>query len=117
MKTQSRFFSRLQYWVRANHVAWGEIRLQKSWLRNARLAQDLKGLELAKRLGVSPARVSMLESDEDKGAVTLKMMQRAAKALDYEFVYLLVPKKALPDAGETRSGKPKVRINTGSLSD
>jgi predicted DNA-binding mobile mystery protein A len=111
---EKRFFSRLQYWVRANLAAWVEIRHQKNWLRSARIAHGLKGLELAKRLGVSPARVSMMESDEEKGAVTLKMMQRAAKALDCEFVYVLVPKKALSDNTEENQKKPKIRIQTGS---
>lgn len=108
--SEKRFFSRLQYWVRANRAAWEEIRLQKHWLRGARSACGLKGLELAKRLGVSPARVSMMEADEEKGAVTLKMMQRAANALDCEFIYILVPKKALSDVMDRKQQKPKIRI-------
>lgn len=115
--SEKRFFSRLYYWVSSNTAAWSEIRLQKNWLRSARLAQGLKGLELAKRLGVSPARVSMMESDEDKGAVTLKMMQRAARALDCEFVYVLVPKKALSEVNDKNSLKPKIRIQTGSVAE
>jgi hypothetical protein len=43
---------------------------------------------------VSPARISVLERDEQKGAVTLKMMERTAAALGCEFVYALVPKQA-----------------------
>jgi predicted DNA-binding mobile mystery protein A len=112
--SEKRFFSRLYYWVRSSQAAWLEIRHQKSWLRSARLAQGLKGLELAKRLGVSPARVSMMEADERKGAVTLKMMQRAAHALDCEFVYVLVPKKALTEADEQTQQKPKIRIQANS---
>lgn len=108
--SEKRFFSRLQYWVQANRAAWVEIRLQKHWLRSARCAHGLKGLELAKRLGVSPARVSMMESDEEKGAVTLKMMQRAASALDCEFIYILVPKKALTNVVDMKQQKPKIRI-------
>jgi predicted DNA-binding mobile mystery protein A len=111
---EKRFFSRLHYWVRANLAAWVEIRHQKNWLRSARVAQGLKGLDLAKRLGVSPARVSMMESDEEKGAVTLKMMQRAAHALDCEFVYVLVPKKALSKNTSENQNKPKIRIQAGS---
>ena len=114
---EKRFFSRLHFWVSANLAAWNEIRQQKNWLRSARLAQGLKGLELAKRLGVSPARVSMMESDEAKGAVTLKMMQRAANALDCEFVYVLVPKKVLSDATDLKPQKPKIRIQAGSVSE
>ncbi len=107
-----RFFSRLSYWVRTNRAAWLEIRQQKNWLRRARLAQNLKGLDFAKRLGVSPARISMMEADENKGAVTLKMMQRAARALDCEFVYVLVPKKALSGVAEPTSEKLKIRIQS-----
>ena len=113
--TEKRFFSRLTYWVRSNQAAWLEIRHQRNWLRSARLAQGLKGLEFAKRLGVSPARVSMMEADENKGAVTLKMMQRAAQALDCEFVYVLVPKKALSGVVEPAQQKPKIRIQSDSM--
>ena len=112
-----RFFSRLQFWVHANLDAWLEIRQQRSWLRRARSAQDLKGIEMAKRLGVSPARVSMMESDEEKGAVTLKMMQRAAQALDCEFVYLLVPKAALRGETDKSPNKPKLRVRSGASYD
>ena len=77
-------------------------------------AQGLRGLDLAKRLSVSPARVCMMESDEAKGAVTLKMMQKAARALDCEFVYALVPKKALLDGAAGKRQKPKIRIQAES---
>ena len=110
--TNKRFFSRLRYWVHTNLDAWLEIRQQRCWLRRARLAQELKGIDLAKRLGVSPARVSRMESDEEKGAVTLKMMQKAAQALDCEFVYLLVPKNALHDEAAQVTNKPKMRVRT-----
>ena len=106
----NRFFSRLEHWVKANRLAWAEIIQQKSWLRSARLAQNLKGVDLAKRMAVSPARISMLEGDEARGAVTLKMMQKAARALDCEFVYAVIPKNALKDSGEQPSEKPRLRV-------
>ena len=105
-----RFFFRLEVWVRANRVAWTEIIQQKSWLRAYRLSQGLKGIEMAKRMGVSPARISMMESDEARGAVTLKMMQKAAQALDCEFVYAVIPKKALKADGKQTVEKPRLRI-------
>ena len=49
-----------------------------NWIRRMRIKQGLKGFQLAKRLKVSAARVSVLEKDEGRGAVTLKMMERAA---------------------------------------
>jgi len=105
-----RFFSRLEYWVKANHLAWAEIIGQKSWLRSARQAQKLKGVDIAKRMAVSPARVSMLEGDEARGCVTLNMMQKAAQALDCEFVYAVIPKKALKGNAEQPSEKPRLRV-------
>lgn len=52
--------------------------------------QGLKGFELAERLQVSAARVSVLEKDEARGAVTLKMMQRVATAMGCRFEYRFV---------------------------
>jgi len=112
--SDQRFLSRLEHWVKANKAAWPEILNQKSWLRSLRRAQGIKGLELAKRLGVSPARISVMERDEQQGAVTLKMMHRAAQALDCEFVYLLLPKKSLPGNVDLLSQKPKIRVQVGN---
>lgn len=108
-----RFFSRLEYWVKANRLAWSEIIQQKSWLRGLRQAQGLKGVDMARRMAVSPARISMLEGDEARGAVTLKMMQKAAQALDCEFVYALIPKQALKEADKNQAPKPRVRVHQG----
>ncbi len=110
---ENRFFTRLEHWVRINSVAWTEIVAQKSWLRTSRQAQNLKGVELAKRLGVSPARISMLERDEARGAVTLNMMKKAASALDCEFVYVLIPKTALKESADTTKVKPRLRLPQG----
>lgn len=77
-------------------------------IRQMRKAKGLKGFQLAERLQVSAARVSMLERDEARGAVTLKMMQRVAKALGCRFEYRLVP-----DAGQrsvATGDKPRYRL-------
>lgn len=108
--SNQRFFQRLQYWVKANRTAWLEIIAQKSWLRSARQAQNLKGIDIAKRMDVSPARISMMEKDEARGAVTLKMMQKAAQALDCEFVYAVIPKTALKAGEAGPAEKPRMRI-------
>ena len=108
----NRFFSRLEHWVKANRLAFKEIIAQKSWLRSARQAQNLKGIDIAKRMAVSPARISMMEKDEERGAVTLKMMQKAAQALDCEFVYAVIPKKALQDVDAQATEKPRMRVQS-----
>ncbi len=81
----------------------------EGWIRAERMRQNLQGKQLAKRMQVSPARVSVLEKDEKRGAVTLKMMQRAAEALDCSFVYALVPK------APSHQAKPRIRLDSESL--
>jgi len=81
----------------------------KGWIRTVRTQKDMQGKELARKMHVSPARISVLEKDEQRGAVTLKMMQRAADALDCTFVYALVPK-----AGSQQT-KPRIRLNSAHM--
>ncbi|MDH5525650.1 MAG: mobile mystery protein A [Desulfobulbaceae bacterium] len=69
----------------------------KGWIRALRDALGINGRQLAKRLGVTPARISRLESDEVVGAVTIKSMQKIADSLDCVFVYGLVPRTSLED--------------------
>ena len=77
-------------------------------IRQMRKAKGLKGFQLAERLEVSAARVSMLERDEERGAVTLKMMHKAARALGCRFEYRLVPEV---NAGPATAGeKPRYRL-------
>lgn len=66
---------------------------RRGWIREWRQARSITNAELSRRLKVSPARVSVLERDEARQAVTLKTMQRAANALDCEFIYALVPRQ------------------------
>lgn len=79
------------------------------WIRNMRIKQGLKGFQLAERMQVSAARISMLEKDESRGAVTLKMMARAAEAMGCKFEYRIVPLAKDTPAGLT-SSKPRYRI-------
>lgn len=87
------------------------------WIRSMRIKQGLKGFQLAERLSVSAARVSVLEKDEARGAVTLKMMKKAAKAMGCRFEYRIVPNStANNESGlsetKTRSAsqKPRYRV-------
>lgn len=78
-----------------------------NWIRSMRIKKGLKGFQLAERLQVSAARVSVLEKDEMRGAVTLKMMERAAKAMGCRFEYRIV---SINDKNETQNEKPRYRI-------
>lgn len=89
-------------------------------IRQQRRQKGLKSRELAERMQVSAARVSMLERDEARGAVTLKMLQRAAEALDCRLEYRLVPlaggSSFDPDAGSTANcSKRRIRLRADDL--
>ena len=79
------------------------------WIRSMRKKQGLKGFQLAERMQVSAARISVLEKDESRGAVTLKMMERAAKAMGCRFEYRIV--HTSDDVSMTHNGaKPRYRV-------
>ena len=79
------------------------------WIRSMRKKQGLKGFQLAERMQVSAARVSVLEKDEARGAVTLKMMVKAAKAMGCRFEYRIVALTEKSDA-DIKSSKPRYRV-------
>lgn len=89
-----------------------------SRIREVRLARGMQNRELAVSMGVSAARISVLERDERRGAVTLKMMQKAAEALDCDFVYTLIPKNtAAPERKQARQPKPRIQLDSSQLGD
>ncbi len=81
----------------------------QGWIRRIRIKQGLKGFQLAERMQVSAARVSVLEKDETRGAVTLKMMQKAAEAMGCKFEYRIVPLTKSTGAASA-SSKPRYRV-------
>ena len=80
------------------------------WIRSMRVKQGLKGFQLAERMQVSAARISVLEKDEARGAVTLKMMQRAAEAMGCRFEYRIVDAKN--SVSVSKKEKPRYRVTT-----
>ena len=82
-----------------------------NWIRSMRIKQGLKGFQLAERLQVSAARVSVLEKDEKRGAVTLKMMEKAARAMGCRFEYRIVAETFVaPNNFEKVNSKPRYRV-------
>ena len=82
-----------------------------SWIRTVRTQHNIQGKQLAKKMQVSPARISVLEKDELRGAVTLKMMQKAADALDCTFVYALIPKSQQ----HQHQAKPRIHLDSAHM--
>ena len=69
----------------------------KGWIRAVRDALGMNGRQFATHLGVSPVRVSRLESDEVAGALSLNTLRKAADTLDCVLVYGLLPRTSLED--------------------
>src|SRR6266853_4671749 len=63
----------------------------EGWLRTVRKALGMSGAQLAKKMGVTRARVAQAENAELTGGITLKSMQAAAEAMGCRFVYAIIP--------------------------
>jgi predicted DNA-binding mobile mystery protein A len=83
-----------QYRSIVDHAATGLAGLKtppEGWLRTVRNALGMSGAELAKRMGVTRARVAQAEHAELTGGITLKSMQATAEAMGCRFVYAIIP--------------------------
>lgn len=92
------------------------VRPAEGWLRTVRTALGMSGTQLAKRLGVSKARVSKAERDELAGGVTLKTMHSMAQAMNCRFVYAVVPNEKVDQAIKRQAiKKAKQRVDGTSV--
>ena len=73
------------------------------WIKAIREALGMTATHLARKLGVSTSTAIRLEASEANDAITLASLRRAARALDCELVYALVPKRSLGDTLQTRA--------------
>lgn len=69
----------------------------EGWVRTVRKALGMSGAQLAKRMGVTRARIAQAEQAEMSGGATIKSMQAAAEAMGCRFVYAVVPEKRIED--------------------
>ena len=63
----------------------------EGWIATTRQALGMPAAQLARRLGVTRARVSQAEQAELAGGVTLKTLQSMAAAMGCRLVYAIVP--------------------------
>jgi predicted DNA-binding mobile mystery protein A len=75
----------------------------KGWIRAIRDALAMSGVQLAKRLKVSPQTIEAMEKSEAAGTIQLNTLKRAAEALDCTLVYALVPKTSLENTVRNRA--------------
>lgn len=71
------------------------LRPQKGWIKEVREALGMSMPDLASRMGTIKQRISRIEKDELTGKVTIASIEKAAHAMDCDFVYFLVPRTSL----------------------
>ncbi len=85
------------------------------WLKVVRSAIGMNGSQLAKRLGVTKARISKVEQDELTSSLTLKTMQNMASAMNCHFVYAIVPNNKVEEIIKSRAyEKARERVKSAS---
>ena len=100
MSTSIKLLAREQFDSRLKRLqkATAELTQQTprfGWVKAIRTALGMSERAFAKRLGVIHGSVQELERNERGGKVTLETLRRAARALDADFVYAIVPRKTL----------------------
>lgn len=82
----------------------------EGWLRTVRKALGMSGAQLARRVGVTRARIARAEQAELSGSVTLKSMQSAAEAMGCRFVYAIVPPRSVEDLVAERARQKALAV-------
>jgi transcriptional regulator with XRE-family HTH domain len=75
------------------------------WLKRVRQALGARATEMARELGVNVSVIYRLEASEDRQAISLRALEKAAGAMDCRLVYAIVPRGAAEvdeEAGEGR---------------
>lgn len=70
-----------------------QIPLPVGWIRAIRLALGISLQQIANKLSITKQSMQEIEIREKEGSITLKSLREAARALDMELVYGLVPKE------------------------
>jgi predicted DNA-binding mobile mystery protein A len=83
---------------------------KKGWIREIREALGMTMEDLGRRMSVIKQRVERLEKDEVTKKVTLESMEKAAEAMDCEFVYFFIPKASLQATLERQAERAAVVI-------
>ena len=65
------------------------------WLVEARKKKGLSQEQVAKKISIKRQSYADLEAAEQRGAISLNSLQRAAEAMDCELVYFIVPRETI----------------------
>ncbi len=105
MSTQERASARRNLDKRLNSLRNKDqlARPPRGWIRAIREALGMTTAQLGQRIGVSQPRAVAIEQAEKTGAITLDSLERAARALDCDLIYALVPRKPLEELTQDRA--------------
>ena len=89
------------------------------WIKAIRSALGISLLQIANRLSITKQSVKEMELREKEGTITLNSLRDAARAMDMELVYALVPKdgslKGLIDRKALEMAKTIVQRASNSM--
>lgn len=88
----------------------------EGWLRTVRKALGMSGAQLAKKMGVTRARIAQAEQAELSGGTTLKSMQATAEAMGCRFVYAIIPASGRIEDMITAQARKKAMAIVGTAS-
>ncbi len=106
MRAKDRAMARRQLDKRLDVLRKAKLSAQRpprGWIKAIREALGMTTRQLATRIGVGQSRVVNIEKAEVSGSITLDSLQRAARALDCEFVYAIVPHSSLESMAQDRA--------------
>ena len=61
------------------------------WIYAIRFALGISAQQLANKLSVTRQAIKQFENNEKNGTITVKSLREAARAMDMQFVYALIP--------------------------
>lgn len=76
---------------------------KQGWIMTIRRVLGMTSSQLAHRLNVNPSRITRIEEDELRHALTLQTLHETAQALECDFIYAFVPKKNIEDILKDRA--------------
>jgi predicted DNA-binding mobile mystery protein A len=115
MRPEDRAMARRQIDKRLNLLPKIDVlvRPPRGWIKAIREALGMTTAQMGKRIGVSQPRVVAIEKAEKTGSITIDTLERAARALDCQLVYTLVPRKPLEEMIIERATRlAKRRLNS-----
>lgn len=83
--------------------AQAQLRPKSGWVKAIREAIGMTTAQLAERMGIQQSGVTLLEQREVDKKVTLETLERAARAMNCQLIYALVPRETLEKVVEEQA--------------